>query len=142
MTNSSSALIKAMLIASASSMITYKTMKLWKNNKDVFLGSLLSLIMNHMGEGESDPLDLFQGPLFGQKGFGQMEIEETRIIMAVDPSGTSFWSRFDEGEWDILQAIIKESDSSPEEVIADVMEARLQEGKVSFGNPFGVDEDD
>lgn len=137
MTNSSSALIKAMLIASASSMITYKTMKLWKNNKDVFLGSLLSLIMNHMGDDELDHLDLFQGP-----SFGQTSIEETRIIMAVDPSGTNFWSRFDEGEWDILQAIIKESDSSPEEVIADVMEARLKEGKVSFGNPFGIDEDD
>ena len=76
MTNSSSALIKAMLIASASSMITYKTMRLWKNNKDAFLGSLLSLIMNHMGDDELDPLDLFQGPLFGQKGFGQTEIEE------------------------------------------------------------------
>lgn len=61
--------------------------------------------------------------------------------MAVDPSGKNFWSKFDEGEWEILQAYIKESSSSPEDVIAEIMEDRLKEGKVSFGNPFFNEED-
>lgn len=136
MMKSSSALIKTMLIASVSSMITYKTMKLWREHKDLFLGSILSLIMNHIEEDESIPSDQFLGPWFGAPS-----IEETRIIMAVDPSGKNFWSKFDEGEWEILQAYIKESSSSPEDVIAEIMEDRLKEGKVSFGNPFFNEED-
>lgn len=60
--------------------------------------------------------------------------------MAVDPSGKNFWSKFDEGEWEILQAYIKESDASPEDVIAEIMEDRLKEGKVTFGSPFSSDE--
>lgn len=131
MTKSSSALIRTMLIASVSSMITYKTMKLWKEHKDLFLGSILSLIMNHMGDEEFTPLGPSQGQLFGAPN-----IEETRIIMAVDPSGKNFWSKFDEGEWEILQAYIKESDASPEDIIAEIMEDRLKEGKATFGSPF------
>lgn len=68
------------------------------------------------------------------------------MILAENDDGQSFWSKFDSGEWDILQAYIKESDRPAEEVIAEVMADRLSEGKVQFGNPFneifGIDEDD
>ena len=66
--------------------------------------------------------------------------------MAEDSEGKHFWSKFDEGEWDILQAYIAESEAPAEEVIAEVMQDRLSEGKAEFGSPFGLefgpDEDD
>lgn len=56
----------------------------------------------------------------------------------MDDSGQNFWSKFDEGEWQILQSYIKESSKSTEEVIKEIMEDRLKEGKVTFGYPFSA----
>ena len=141
MTNLFLATIKTALIASVSSMITYKIMRLWNEKGDQFLLSLHSHLTNLIMEEESTLLDPSPEPFFGQPN-----IEETKVILAVDDEGKSFWSKFDNGEWEILQSYIKESDRPAEEIIAEVMEDRLEEGKVGFGNPIweslGIDTDD
>ena len=141
MTNLFLATIKTALIASVSSMITYKIMRLWNEKGDQFLLSLHSHLTNLIMEEESTLLDPSPEPFFGLPN-----IEETKVILAVDDEGKSFWSKFDNGEWEILQSYIKESDRPAEEIIAEVMEDRLEEGKVGFGNPIweslGIDTDD
>ena len=138
-----------LLTAIASSTTMYLYMKHWKGAAELLHGYLARIITSDTMEEEYDPLkafqELFSGPLPvpGPAKFPlDMDVSETRIIMAVDDDGDVYWSRFDEGEWEILMAYIMESDTPSEDIIAEVMTDRLEAGKVSFGNPLFDGEDD
>jgi hypothetical protein len=126
--NYGSLAIKLMLGLLASSMTTYYITKLLRENKDVFRGYLTGLIIGALDPAvESPPSRSFEEQLSG--------VEESKIIMAHKGDGTNFWSKFSQEEWDMLIAYQEQSGQSLGETITEVMEGRLENGKVQFGFP-------